>query len=227
LNRAGRGGIIAEGKRTNDIQRARIRKTRWFFDDRAGFLARLDREIALHVKRARVDGLRPAVRLNGTSDISWERVAPDMLARWIGRGVTFYDYTKSKARAMAAALARANVERYGKARAHGSADWPAGYDLTFSWSGSNAADVAEVLAGGGRVAVPFSPVPGPGAVAAVIDGRLAVSATMPAPGWSRYTWHPVTDGDASDLRFLDGAGVVALKAKGPARRDVSGFVVRA
>lgn len=38
----------------------------------------------------------------------------------------------------------------------------------------------------------------------------------------------VIDGDASDLRFLDKAGVVvALTAKGRAKRDTSGFVVRA
>ena len=34
------------------------------------------------------------------------------------------------------------------------------------------------------------------------------------------------DGDKTDLRFLDGAGVVALYAKGKAKKDVSGFVVR-
>jgi hypothetical protein len=39
---------------------------------------------------------------------------------------------------------------------------------------------------------------------------------------------PVVDGDASDVRHLDsvqGAGVIiALKAKGKARKDTSGFV---
>jgi hypothetical protein len=36
----------------------------------------------------------------------------------------------------------------------------------------------------------------------------------------------VMAGDDSDLRFLDGAGVVALYAKGKAKKDSSGFVVR-
>jgi len=199
LNKAGRGGIIRKGERTNNIQRARVRKTRWFFDDRPGFLSRLDREIALHVARARVSGLRPAVRLNGTSDISWERVAPGLFDRF--PGVMFYDYTKSRARALAA---------------HGAAPWPANYDLTFSWSGENAAECAEVLAAGGRVAVPFA---GKVPVGGFFNPRGAVLGKTTEA-------FPIIDGDASDLRFLDGRGVVVgLKAKGPAKRDRSGFVV--
>ena len=34
------------------------------------------------------------------------------------------------------------------------------------------------------------------------------------------------DGDKTDLRFLDGKGVIALYAKGKAKRDTSGFVVK-
>lgn len=37
----------------------------------------------------------------------------------------------------------------------------------------------------------------------------------------------VVDGDESDLRFLDPPGVIVrLKAKGPARKDTTGFVIR-
>lgn len=43
-----------------------------------------------------------------------------------------------------------------------------------------------------------------------------------------YLDRPTIDGDGHDLRFLDKPGcVVALKAKGKARRDTSGFVVGA
>lgn len=43
----------------------------------------------------------------------------------------------------------------------------------------------------------------------------------------RWKGMPVVDGDSSDLRFLDPKGVVVgLKAKGRARKDFSGFVVR-
>ena len=43
------------------------------------------------------------------------------------------------------------------------------------------------------------------------------------------TWHGFTviDGDDDDLRYLDMGGVViGLKAKGKAKKDTSGFVVR-
>jgi hypothetical protein len=43
-----------------------------------------------------------------------------------------------------------------------------------------------------------------------------------------YLGKPVIDGDVSDLRFLDPKGViVGLKAKGKAKKDSSGFVVKA
>ena len=43
-----------------------------------------------------------------------------------------------------------------------------------------------------------------------------------------YLGRPVINGDANDLRFLDDSGVVvALKAKGSARKDTSGFIVDA
>lgn len=81
---------------------------------------------------------------------------------------------------------------------------PANYHLTFSRSEANEDDCLEVLALGGTVAVVFA------------------SKDLPD------TWHghPVVNGDANDLRFLDPAGhVVGLYAKGDAKYDPSGFVV--
>lgn len=93
LNTAGRGGFT-------NVQRARIRKTQWFHEDREGFLAQLVRDIEAAVGKAARLGKRLAVRLNGTSDIQWER-----LPCWRDGHrhnnvmeafphVTFYDYTK-------------------------------------------------------------------------------------------------------------------------------------
>jgi hypothetical protein len=43
---------------------------------------------------------------------------------------------------------------------------------------------------------------------------------------SEYKGRPVIDGDKHDLRFLDAVGVyVGLRAKGPAKKDKSGFVI--
>lgn len=82
------------------------------------------------------------------------------------------------------------------------------YHVTFSRSESNAADVKAALAHGVNIAVVFSTRKGQ-ALPATWNGR------------------PVIDGDATDLRFLDPAGVVVgLRAKGAARRDASGFVVK-
>lgn len=82
-------------------------------------------------------------------------------------------------------------------------EFPSNYHLTFSRSESNDALVQSVMKSGGNVAVVFRK-------------------TLPA------TWNgaPVVDGDQTDLRFLDGAGVVVgLVAKGKAKGETSGFVV--
>lgn len=79
------------------------------------------------------------------------------------------------------------------------------YHLTFSRSETNHAIAETVAKAGGNVAVVFA-----GGVPKRFMGRKTVP------------------GDLSDLRFLDGKGViVALTAKGKAKHDKSGFVVPA
>ena len=90
---------------------------------------------------------------------------------------------------------------------------PANYDLTFSYSGvpDYAPYVAKAVANGERIAVVFRN-------RAIVDAMLANGET--------FLGLPVVDGDNSDIRHLDPKGaVVALYAKGKARRDQSGFVV--
>jgi hypothetical protein len=84
---------------------------------------------------------------------------------------------------------------------------PANYDLTFSYSGvpEFRPYAEQALAAGMRVAVVFR------SRAEIPTGFLGVE---------------VVDGDDSDLRPYDPQGVVvALYAKGPAKKDRSGFVV--
>lgn len=90
---------------------------------------------------------------------------------------------------------------------------PANYDLTFSYSGvpAYAPFVAKAVANGDRIAVVFRD-------RAIVNAMLANGDT--------FLGLPIVDGDDTDIRHLDPkAAVVALYAKGKARRDQSGFVV--
>ena len=90
---------------------------------------------------------------------------------------------------------------------------PANYDLTFSYSGVSEylPFVQKAVANGERIAVVFRN-------RAIVEAMLANGET--------FLGLPVVDGDNSDIRHLDPKGaVVALYAKGMARRDQSGFVV--
>lgn len=115
----------------------RIARTRFFFEQQQAFKVVLVHEIMNHVKYCRKHGLNPAVRLNGTSDIVWEKVFPELFILF--DNVQFYDYTKIAARF--------------------NPNWglPKNYHLTFSRSETkkNQEDVKRVLAWGGSVAVVF------------------------------------------------------------------------
>ncbi len=77
------------------VQAARVEKTKAFFDNREAFMEQLIKEIGGLARKAAREGMRPAVRLNLTSDIQWENIThfgktifeyfPD---------IQFYDYTK-------------------------------------------------------------------------------------------------------------------------------------
>jgi hypothetical protein len=131
----GRAGIIRKGEHDNAIIRARLRRTRWFFEDRAAFMAELTADVKRAVKRARHRGLIPVFRLNATSDIRWERMpvmgAVNIMALF--PDVQFYDYTK-----------------LGNRR-----DLPANYTLTFSLAENNEARAIAELKAGGNIAVVF------------------------------------------------------------------------
>jgi hypothetical protein len=87
---------------------------------------------------------------------------------------------------------------------------PANYALTFSLADGNETHARAALANGLNVA-------------AVFADKARVSRAE-ADGFLGY---PVANGDETDLRFLDPANhVIALYAKGNAKRDTSGFVVR-
>jgi hypothetical protein len=165
------------------------------------------RSIVKVIRDAKRDGLTPCIRLNGSTDISWERIRFNLDAKTLGailksgRGeklvyisqvtllelfpdVQFVDYTK-------------NPNRLRKA--------PANLDLTLSYSGNNSDECVNALLAGHNVAMVF-------------HGGLPES----------FAGFPVINGDLHDLRHLDPKGgfIVGLTPKGvTARRDKSGFCV--
>ena len=144
LNKAGRGGIFKKGEKTNAVQEARKYRTMRFVSD-PQFFWDLDNEISRHANKASRLGLKPCVRLNGTSDIDWIKATAfkgSLFDRW--RDVQFYDYTKSFPR-----MVDFLTEKH----------YPKNYHLTFSRSELNDAECDTVLRHGGNVAVVFDTVP--------------------------------------------------------------------
>jgi hypothetical protein len=165
---------------------ARLRRADMFLNHKEHFLALLTAELHMAKAKALVNGQKLAVRLNGTSDIVWERLALDN-----GKTVfdtfpetQFYDYTKIP-------------ERFGKT--------PANYHLTYSVdeTGKSKETALKLLKKGYNVAAVFASLP--------------------------ETWNgfPVLNGDENDLTFTrPPATVQGLTAKGEAKKDTSGFVIR-
>ena len=187
---------------TNPTRESRKLKAQLFMRERGDYMNRLARDIVKLDAQATREGLKLCVRLNGSTDIVWERISfaiDDKTARalrlpaYAGRVMTlpqifpavqFVEYTK-------------NPNRLGKS--------PSNLDLTLSYSGNNAQACVDALLAGHNVAMVF-------------HGGLPAS----------FAGFPVIDGDKHDLRHLDPKGgfIVGLSPKGrKAKRDASGFVV--
>jgi len=133
---SGFGGIyegVAKGRRA---------KTEYFLTDRIGFLNQLKEEIEKAV-RLNVDKAIPVFRLNGTSDLPYEKYKVfDNNTKNIFEmfpNVQFYDYTK-------------NYIRFNKVL-------PSNYHLTFSRSETNDIKAMEILNKGFNVAMVFDKLP--------------------------------------------------------------------
>jgi len=140
LNLAGRGGMFKRGEVTNVIQEARKRKTKMFFENRAEFMRLLVADIELAIKQSKRLGLTPVFRLNGTSDLSWEKYPAIRKGQVFSNifeafsEVQFYDYTKILGRRVA------GIDNY---------------SLTFSAADGNELDVYRAISQGYNVAVVF------------------------------------------------------------------------
>lgn len=167
------------------IQEARIKKTVDFFKNRKEFVSEIYKEMKAFEKKCVIIDRKPAVRLNGTSDINWAELAPELINDF--PTTTHYNYSKIEK----------NMKKYMDGKC------PPNYYLTFSRSESNWNFCKSVLKEGHTVAAVFDEVP------------------------EEYEGYKVFNADDDDLRFLDPQGQIAgLKAKGRAKKDQTGFVIR-
>lgn len=120
----------------HSVQKARIAKTRAFFQNRTEFLEMLKGEIGRAFIRSQKQGKNLALRLNVLSDIMWEKVCPELFDY---KTVQFYDYTKHAKRMLSYCQGKL----------------PSNYHLTFSRSECNENDAIDVLKNKGNVAVVF------------------------------------------------------------------------
>ena len=183
------GCLVSAGRgKMHNVQSARERKLILFYVNRKLFMEMLQDDIDKFTKRCLKNGQQPCIRLNGTTDIMWEKfgIIQDNFL------VQFYDYTKIYTRVYK--------------------DLPSNYHLTLSYSEANmdyAKNIDKACTDTGV------------SMAVVFDLRWLVE--LP----DTYLGRQVIDGDKDDLRFLDPTNVVVgLKAKGDAKHDTSGFVIR-
>ena len=179
----------------NNVQTARERKAQWFYNDRQGFLAQLIIDIDKFRNYCKKRDIQPCVRLNGTTDIQWE------LIRYMGDKNIFEIFPDVQ------------FYDYTKIANRRKAKEIANYHLTWSYSNADpkyAAMLDTAIANGMNAAVVF---------------RSNFIEVVPKC-WHTWKSLPVIDGDKDDLRFLDpkGGHIVALYAKGKAKKDRSGFV---
>ena len=120
----------------DSVKRVRKARTKLFMTNRDLYATILRMELDKFVRKADKLGKQLAARLNGTSDIVWEKVMPWIFTEY--PSVQFYDYTKHIKRC---------VDGY---------VLPKNYHLTFSRSETNDSDCVKVLESGAiNVAVVF------------------------------------------------------------------------
>ena len=212
---SGQAAMVADLENgTNNVRASRKAKAQLFMNSRAAYLNEIARQIIKVLRKADELGVEACIRLNGSTDIPFERIRFVIDAKtsralaayyseaetcdvdatyYQGREFTllslfpvtqFVDYTKI-------------ASRLGKA--------PRNLDLTLSYSARNSAECVKALMSGHNVAMVF-------------HGGLPNS----------FAGFPVIDGDKHDLRHLDQKGgfIVGLTPKGnKAKKDTSGFVV--
>ena len=135
LFESGFGGIYM------NVKQGRIEKTEFYLSNRIAFLDKLVVEISKLEKKFKGSEFTLAIRLNGTSDISFEKQITSNGKTIFDTfpNVQFYDYTK-------------NYTRFRKVL-------PSNYHLTFSRSEINEEIAIDLLSKGNNVAMVFDKLP--------------------------------------------------------------------
>lgn len=146
--------LVGAGRgKFDNVSNGRKNKTEYFLHDRKAFLGQLVKELTRISKRMQKTGdKKVAVRLNGTSDIRWEKfkIKDDKNLFELFPNIQFYDYTKNHLR----------FEQ----------KMPKNYSLVFSRSEENHDKAIELLKRGIKVAMVFDRVPKKYEGFKVVDG---------------------------------------------------------
>jgi hypothetical protein len=138
------------------VQDARINKTRYFFEHREAFMHQLVTEIKSRIKSAVKNNMIPAFRLNGTSDIAWEKI------RCVKDGIEYRNVME----------AFPDVQFYDYTKIAGRKDLPSNYHVTFSRAENNDLDVRLAMSNNMNIAVVFKSLPEVYLNRKVINGDL-------------------------------------------------------
>ena len=184
----------------NNVKLARMLKTQLFELYKDLFFILLIHDIERLIKQADKKGMIPCIRLNGTSDIDYENYP------LIVDGVLYAN--------IFSLFPNVVFYDYTKRCERLNGIIPVNYNLTLSYSEARASYATKVLEYARKYKVN---------IAVVFHGHGVRLEKFP----STFKGLSVIDADDSDLRFLDEKGVVCgLSAKGKAKRDISGFVIR-
>jgi len=119
----------------SSVKNGRINKTRWYIQERDSFLDQLRKEINAFILKGKNKNLIPCIRLNGTSDTSWEKTG--LIDEY--KSIQWYDYTKV----------------YKRALAFVNGELPSNYHLTYSLNEDNYQEAFDILLKGGNISAVF------------------------------------------------------------------------
>lgn len=138
-------------------EKALRERSELYLKDQSTFIRLLERDIELHIAKAKFLGLKPSFRLNGTSDINTMELG--IIEKY--KEVQFYDYCK-------------NFNRYSTFD---------NYYLLYSYNGVNAGDCIKKLRDGFNIAIVFDgPFPETWHGYPVINGEINDLRFLDRPG---------------------------------------------